>query len=412
MTDPGTDACNGTNKSLAAFTSLGYQLCPVESTIAPGDFTGGFSSCVGEVQALSSLLVFDYTGQQYFWSACSDAGIVYIPVGFPPDSIRNAVTLLMPPGTTAFSFELLPFTPSTPYTVTATYSDGSTSVASSQVVTNTPEGGGAKLFGAYADGTATLATVDIVVGTALDNQTEFLLARMQISNTQGVCRPPSPPSPPSPPPSPPPNNCLNALRGIGDAVTPEQGECNGTQKNLTFITRLGYELCPVENTNTAVGGTTSSFASCVGPVTTSASVSVVSISNASPPITWACGYTGLVYLAAETPLGALTLRLPPGTTAFSFELLPYPESISFGVSATFIDGEPGCTTCGSASVFQQVINNSPSSLPGAKLFGAYADGTATIKTIDILMGALPGDQPSSFYIGQMQISSTLTCFPP
>ena len=172
--DPGPNACDGVYKNFSAVSSLGYMLAKVGSTASVGDLINMFDTPTGQTVTADRDLKVSTVKP---WSKC--AGAASIKAYATSEIPKNSLTLTMPTGTTAFLFELLPIADGT-FAVNATYSDGTMTVLSPQSVTN-GETGGAKLFGAYASGTATIKTVNIVMGTSTNKG--FYLGNMHISNT-------------------------------------------------------------------------------------------------------------------------------------------------------------------------------------------------------------------------------------
>jgi hypothetical protein len=109
--------------------------------------------------------------------------------------------------------------------------------------------------------------------------------------------------------------------------------------------------------------------------------------------TWSHGYTGDVY--GPTPGTTLTMTLPPNTGAFYFYAEPNPFA-TFDVTATAQDG----TTSGPIPV---------SGFAGAKYFGFYGTGGATIASITV-------SSSRDFAVGEFGIANLLaditppTCF--
>ena len=190
MLDPGVDDCDNTStsrKDFSAVTNLGYQLFPVESTAAglAAGSTDEFVSVgppVLEVDANETLVVLKDIA---YWSACTPPVPLSYLTSSDPNQPVNSVTLTMPSGTTAFVFEVLPYPVNTPYNVTTTFNDskGGSTTSRQEVENNQSAEGNAKLFGAYASGSLTIASIDIVTTLAGAPGPSFYLANMQISNT-------------------------------------------------------------------------------------------------------------------------------------------------------------------------------------------------------------------------------------
>lgn len=145
-----------------------------------------------------------------------------------------------------------------------------------------------------------------------------------------------------------------------------------------------YSMTPFAPDSQAVGA---SVASVAGPTgTLGFSPSLLHCLTPNPDgcwQTWSNNYSGDVYATAS---GSITLTLPPSAKAFYFYAEP-DEFMTFSMTASSSDG----TTSGPIPV---------AGFSGARYFGFYATGSATLTTITVA-----GEDPDGFAIGEFGVSA-------
>jgi hypothetical protein len=126
----------------------------------------------------------------------------------------------------------------------------------------------------------------------------------------------------------------------------------------------GFKMTPFGPDSRAPGTAVTSVVDPAGTVGFSASVTLEDIGSGWA--TWSNGYKGSVYWSGEG-VDAIALKLPPGTKAFYLYAEPN-EFQDFTVSVSTANG----TSSGAATVLGDA---------GAKFFGFYTKGKATLSTI-------------------------------
>jgi hypothetical protein len=143
-----------------------------------------------------------------------------------------------------------------------------------------------------------------------------------------------------------------------------------------------YTMTPFEPDSQAVGESVSSVAGPTGTLGFSPSLEHCLTPNGCWQ-TWSNNYSGDVYATAA---GSITLTLPPATRAFYFYAEP-DQFMTFTMTATSSDG----TTSGSIPV---------AGLSGARYFGFYSTGSASLTTITV-----SGSDPDGFAVGEFGVSN-------